>query len=130
MDGTLAGMLRAKADSEIPNHLHRLKPEEAAALELLRQELIVARNLMASTLGKGNKPVTVHRPSSNGGVAYASDRSPGLISETFLNMIDRFRAASESDGSVFFISASGASAPGGIWFDLWWQRSGARQKLA
>lgn len=39
MDGTLAEMLKAKADSEIAEHLHRLRPEEAAVLALLRQEL-------------------------------------------------------------------------------------------
>lgn len=39
MDGTLAQMLKVKADSEISRHLHDLKPEEAAVLALLRQEL-------------------------------------------------------------------------------------------
>jgi DNA topoisomerase-1 len=39
MEGTLVKMLKAKADSEISDHLHRLKPEEAAVLALLRQEL-------------------------------------------------------------------------------------------
>ena len=39
LDGTLAGMLKAKADSEISENLHSLKPEEAAVLALLRQEL-------------------------------------------------------------------------------------------
>ena len=39
IDGTLAGMLKAKADSEIAEHLQSLKPEEAAVLALLRQEL-------------------------------------------------------------------------------------------
>jgi DNA topoisomerase I len=39
LDGTLAGTLRVKADSQIAHHLHDLKPEEAAVLALLRQEL-------------------------------------------------------------------------------------------
>ena len=39
LDGTLAGMPKAKADSEISENLHSLKPEEAAVLALLRQEL-------------------------------------------------------------------------------------------
>ena len=39
MDGTLARSLRVKADSEIADHLPELKPEEAAVLALLRQEL-------------------------------------------------------------------------------------------
>jgi DNA topoisomerase-1 len=39
MDGTLARTLRAKADQEISDHLHHLRPEEAAVLALLRQEL-------------------------------------------------------------------------------------------
>jgi DNA topoisomerase I len=39
MDGRLAQTLRVKADSEIANHLHELKPEEAAVLTLLREEL-------------------------------------------------------------------------------------------
>jgi DNA topoisomerase-1 len=39
LDGTLAETLRMKADSQIANHLHDLKPEEAAVLALLRQEL-------------------------------------------------------------------------------------------
>ncbi len=39
LDGTLAGTLRVKADSQIAYHLHDLKPEEAAVLALLRQEL-------------------------------------------------------------------------------------------
>jgi hypothetical protein len=39
MEGTLAKMLKTKADSEISDHLHQLKPEEAAVLALLRQEL-------------------------------------------------------------------------------------------
>jgi len=39
LDGTLAGALRVKADSQIAHHLHDLKPEEAAVLALLRQEL-------------------------------------------------------------------------------------------
>lgn len=39
LDGTLAGSLRVKADSQIAHHLHDLKPEEAAVLALLRQEL-------------------------------------------------------------------------------------------
>jgi DNA topoisomerase I len=39
MDGSLAKMLKARADSEISDHLHQLKPEEAAVLALLRQEL-------------------------------------------------------------------------------------------
>lgn len=39
LDGTLAQNLRAKADSQIASHLHQLKPEEAAVMSLLRQEL-------------------------------------------------------------------------------------------
>jgi DNA topoisomerase-1 len=39
MDGTLAAMLRSKADLEIAENLQSLKPEEAAVLALLRQEL-------------------------------------------------------------------------------------------
>jgi DNA topoisomerase-1 len=39
LNGTLAGNLRLKADSEIAQHLHELKPEEAAVITLLRQEL-------------------------------------------------------------------------------------------
>ncbi|MGA8657680.1 MAG: DNA topoisomerase IB [Chthoniobacterales bacterium] len=39
MDGTLARSLRFKADSQIADHLRELKPEEAAVLALLRQEL-------------------------------------------------------------------------------------------
>ena len=39
MDGKLALTLRMKADSEISDHLHELKPEEAAVLSLLRGEL-------------------------------------------------------------------------------------------
>ncbi|HET9378982.1 MAG TPA: DNA topoisomerase IB [Chthoniobacterales bacterium] len=39
LDGTLARTLRAKADSQIARHLHELKPEEAAVITLLRQEL-------------------------------------------------------------------------------------------
>jgi DNA topoisomerase-1 len=39
MDGKLAQTLRVKADSEISDHLHELKPEEAAVLSLLRGEL-------------------------------------------------------------------------------------------
>ncbi len=39
MDGRLARMLRVKADSEISDHLHELKAEEAAVLSLLRGEL-------------------------------------------------------------------------------------------
>jgi DNA topoisomerase-1 len=39
LDGTLAGSLRVKADSQIAHHLQDLKPEEAAVLALLRQEL-------------------------------------------------------------------------------------------
>src|SRR6201984_2759643 len=39
MDGTLAQVLRRKADAEISGHLPGLKPEEAAVLALLRQEL-------------------------------------------------------------------------------------------
>jgi DNA topoisomerase-1 len=39
MDGTLARTLKARADSEISAHLHRLRPEEAVVLALLRQEL-------------------------------------------------------------------------------------------
>jgi DNA topoisomerase I len=39
MDGKLAQTLRIKADSEISDHLHELKPEEAAVLSLLRGEL-------------------------------------------------------------------------------------------
>ena len=39
MDGKLAQTLRIKADSEISDRLHELKPEEAAVLSLLRGEL-------------------------------------------------------------------------------------------
>lgn len=39
LDGTLAETLRVKADSQIARHLHDLKPEEAAVLALIRQEL-------------------------------------------------------------------------------------------
>jgi DNA topoisomerase-1 len=39
LDGTLARTLRAKADSQIAQQLHELKPEEAAVITLLRQEL-------------------------------------------------------------------------------------------
>ena len=39
LNGTLARNLRLKADSEIAQHLHELKPEEAAVIMLLRQEL-------------------------------------------------------------------------------------------
>jgi DNA topoisomerase-1 len=39
MNGSLARALRVKADSEISEHLHELKPEEAAVLALLREEL-------------------------------------------------------------------------------------------
>jgi DNA topoisomerase I len=39
LNGTLAHNLRAKADSQIALHLHDLKPEEAAVMSLLRQEL-------------------------------------------------------------------------------------------
>lgn len=39
MDGKLAQTLRVKADSQIADHLHELKPEEAAVLSLLRGEL-------------------------------------------------------------------------------------------
>jgi DNA topoisomerase-1 len=53
MDGTLARMLKAKADSEISNHLHRLKPEEAAVLALLRQELDRRSGPGGFDVGKG-----------------------------------------------------------------------------
>lgn len=39
LDGKLARALRIKADAEISDHLHELKPEEAAVLSLLRGEL-------------------------------------------------------------------------------------------
>jgi DNA topoisomerase-1 len=39
MDGKLARTLRVKADAKISNHLYDLKPEEAAVLSLLREEL-------------------------------------------------------------------------------------------
>jgi DNA topoisomerase I len=39
LDGTLARTLRRKADAQISQHLHELKPEEAAVIGLLRQEL-------------------------------------------------------------------------------------------
>jgi DNA topoisomerase-1 len=39
LDGRFAQILRVKADSEISNRLHELKPEEAAVLSLLREEL-------------------------------------------------------------------------------------------
>jgi DNA topoisomerase-1 len=53
MDGTLARMLKTKADSEISNHLHRLKPEEAAVLALLRQELDRRSKPGGFDVGKG-----------------------------------------------------------------------------
>jgi DNA topoisomerase-1 len=53
MDGTLARMLKAKADSEISNHLHRFKPEEAAVLALLRQELDRRSEPGGFDVGKG-----------------------------------------------------------------------------
>jgi DNA topoisomerase I len=40
LNGTLARNLRLKADSEIARHLHELKPEEAAVITMLRQELV------------------------------------------------------------------------------------------
>jgi DNA topoisomerase-1 len=39
MEGSLAQSLRVKADEELSQHLHELKPEEAAVLALLREEL-------------------------------------------------------------------------------------------
>ena len=39
LNGTLAHNLQKKADSEIAEHLHELKPEEAAVIAMLRQEL-------------------------------------------------------------------------------------------
>jgi DNA topoisomerase I len=39
LDGTLARTLRMRADAQIAQHLHELKPEEAAVIALLRQEL-------------------------------------------------------------------------------------------
>jgi DNA topoisomerase I len=39
LEGTLARTLRAKADAQIAEHLHELRPEEAAVITLLRQEL-------------------------------------------------------------------------------------------
>jgi DNA topoisomerase I len=39
LEGTLARTLRVKADAQIAEHLHELKPEEAAVITLLRQEL-------------------------------------------------------------------------------------------
>jgi DNA topoisomerase I len=39
LKGTLTRNLRLKADSEIAQQLHELKPEEAAVIALLRQEL-------------------------------------------------------------------------------------------
>jgi DNA topoisomerase-1 len=39
LNGELAQTLRVKADAEISDHLHKLKPEEAAVLSLLRGEL-------------------------------------------------------------------------------------------
>jgi len=39
LNGTLAHNLQKKADSEIAEHLHDLKPEEAAVIAMLRQEL-------------------------------------------------------------------------------------------
>jgi DNA topoisomerase I len=39
LDGTLAKMLRRKADTQIARHLSELKPEEAAVVALLRHEL-------------------------------------------------------------------------------------------
>jgi DNA topoisomerase I len=40
LNGTLARNIRLKADSEIARHLHELKPEEAAVIMMLRQELV------------------------------------------------------------------------------------------
>jgi DNA topoisomerase I len=40
LNGMLARNLRLKADSEIAHHLHKLKPEEAAVIIMLRQELV------------------------------------------------------------------------------------------
>jgi DNA topoisomerase I len=39
LNGTLAQTLRTKADNQIIRHLHELKPEEAAVIVLLQQEL-------------------------------------------------------------------------------------------
>lgn len=39
LEGTLARTLRVKADAQIAEHLHESKPEEAAVITLLRQEL-------------------------------------------------------------------------------------------
>ena len=39
MAGTLAQGLRLKVDTNLGAHLHDLRPEEAAVLALLRQEL-------------------------------------------------------------------------------------------
>jgi DNA topoisomerase-1 len=39
LSGSLARHLQIKADSQIAKHLHELKPEEAAVLTMLRQEL-------------------------------------------------------------------------------------------
>jgi DNA topoisomerase I len=40
LNGTLAQNLRIKADSALARHLHQLKPEEAAVMTMLRQELV------------------------------------------------------------------------------------------
>ena len=40
LNGTLAQNLRIKADSALARHLHKLKPEEAAVMTMLRQELV------------------------------------------------------------------------------------------
>ena len=39
LNGTLIQVLREKAENRLSRHLHRLKPEEAAVVALLRQEL-------------------------------------------------------------------------------------------
>jgi DNA topoisomerase I len=53
LNGTLARGLRKNADNQIVRHLHELKPEEAAVIVLLRQEL--------NERSKQNGPFTMQR---------------------------------------------------------------------
>jgi DNA topoisomerase I len=53
LNGTLARVLRKNADNQIVRHLHELKPEEAAVIVLLRQEL--------TERSKQNGPFTMQR---------------------------------------------------------------------
>ncbi|HEX3444209.1 MAG TPA: DNA topoisomerase IB [Chthoniobacterales bacterium] len=80
LDGTLARTLRVEADSQITQHLHELKPEEAAVITLLRQELAQrsqngnasacrsfitggpTRSATPDSLTPSSKPDRLHRP--------------------------------------------------------------------